>query len=755
METALQVDLAKPEAPAEQVLESALGQIPSQSTLARDKSPSHRPSNNEKQPIRGRSETTNQVRLGPKYSQGRRSRSVSTQGVSNEAPENGHFDETTNAYTLQPVDEGFGAWSYVASAFAMFIVVWGFPQSFPIFQTYLSTGESAKHTDSVILAFLAPGLQDIEEGIMFQILPKAARHRRTLVLVGISIMMLSLLLASCAAEAWQIVLTQGILYGIGGIFLNFVHVSIFSEWFDKKKGQAMGLIWLGYRVGGLASGGFRNCLFSFYSEVSGQNSELFTAIHSLFSFFDGVAILSVGPVGTALLKLSPELEIGAYAIGRYKAVVMPQLRATFTDAYDNNAMELGSIRRVPSIPFLDEGASGPSSLRSSLDSSYCKCQGCDVHIYDDAPAAPSESPARTSQRLNTSSWYGGLGEFEDLKEHLKEIAKIHLGGHKCLDLESRSRQALGGPTDAGDDGKCRHHMASDTDLVRGKTNTYMVLLAADKISNGYLLAHSTIITNFVGPHRLAQEVGSIYVERVLEGHSLGHQTLGCVWLLAFAILRTTAEQLDFAFDIFDPTDAPPSMHNIPQLNDLPEILEKSNRLARIDRYLSGLEEFQSFFSSVRQLLSVEAAPETGDNQLGFRSTDVTKSADFEAARAQEKIQQEQRLCQTYMRQYDTLVQLVISYSATQITERLDAGRKLGEQFAKIGMFLAALAGIVAPMSLLTGFYGMNVKEFVPGTSTTLFEFWQIGIPVLLLTTSCIATTAIWMINNASRVAGKK
>ena len=98
---------------------------------------------------------------------------------------------------------------------------------------------------------------------------------------------------------------------------------------------------------------------------------------------------------------------------------MPQLRATSTDAYDNNAMELGSIRRVPSIPFLDEGASGPSSLRSSLDSSYCQCQGCDVHIYDDAPAAPSESPARTSQRLNTSSWYGGLGEFEDLKEHLK------------------------------------------------------------------------------------------------------------------------------------------------------------------------------------------------------------------------------------------------------------------------------------------------------------------------------------------------
>ena len=98
---------------------------------------------------------------------------------------------------------------------------------------------------------------------------------------------------------------------------------------------------------------------------------------------------------------------------------------------------------------------------------------------------------------------------------------------------------------------------------------------------------------------------------------------------------------------------------------------------------------------------------------------------------------------------------MISYSATQITERLDSGQRLGEQFAKIGMFLAALAGIVAPLSLLTGFYGMNVQELVPGTSGTLFGFWRIGIPVLLLTTSCIASTAIWMTNNSGLAPRKR
>ena len=64
--------------------------------------------------------------------------------------------------------------------------------------------------------------------------------------------------------------------------------------------------------------GFHNCLFSFFSEVSGNNGELFTTVHSLFSFFEGWAILSVGPVGTALLNLSPQVNTQDYAIGKYK-----------------------------------------------------------------------------------------------------------------------------------------------------------------------------------------------------------------------------------------------------------------------------------------------------------------------------------------------------------------------------------------------------------------------------------------------------
>ena len=64
------------------------------------------------------------------------------------------------------------------------------------------------------------------------------------------------------------------------------------------------------------------------------------------------------------------------------------------------------------------------------------------------------------------------------------------------------------------------------------------------------------------------------------------------------------------------------------------------------------------------------------------------------------------------------------------------------------MFLSALAGIVAPISLLTGFYGMNVKELTQGATGTLFGFWEISIPVLLVTAVSVAFIILWMMTGS-------
>ena len=52
--------------------------------------------------------------------------------------------------------------------------------------------------------------------------------------------------------------------------------------------------------------------------IAGSDRELFTAFHGIFSLFRGAAIISIGPIGVLLLKISPEIRMDKFAIGKYK-----------------------------------------------------------------------------------------------------------------------------------------------------------------------------------------------------------------------------------------------------------------------------------------------------------------------------------------------------------------------------------------------------------------------------------------------------
>ena len=83
-------------------------------------------------------------------------------------------------------------------------------------------------------------------------------------------------------------------------------------------------------------------------------------------------------------------------------------------------MELDIIPH-DSTPLLNEDASGSSSLRSSLDNGYYQRQGCDIDIYDDISSDQSRSQLDPSQALDVFSWHGGLGNREELTQHLKVV----------------------------------------------------------------------------------------------------------------------------------------------------------------------------------------------------------------------------------------------------------------------------------------------------------------------------------------------
>lgn len=64
--------------------------------------------------------------------------------------------------------------------------------------------------------------------------------------------------------------------------------------------------------------GYYNCVVSYFSKLSGGDSELFRAIHGIFSSCTGLAILSVGPIGIKILQHTPVVDTSSYAIGKYK-----------------------------------------------------------------------------------------------------------------------------------------------------------------------------------------------------------------------------------------------------------------------------------------------------------------------------------------------------------------------------------------------------------------------------------------------------
>lgn len=267
MDAAQQIDLSRNEAPAQQVLQTSLGEAAFGTASPVNHGDDGRPETEIKYKSRGAYSTTSQPRLDKQPFERASEHDRSSPSKDYSDAEKSHH----GVISLPPMDEGFGAWAYVASAFSMYIVVWGeshskheqatsrvadryakgFPQAFPIFSAYLTTGPNPTYAYSAPLALLAPGIQDIIEGILFPILARLSRYRSLMVKIGIVMIVLSLLLASYATKPYHILLSQGVLFGIGGVLLNYVHVSALSEWFDKKKGRAMGFIWLGYRVGSL------------------------------------------------------------------------------------------------------------------------------------------------------------------------------------------------------------------------------------------------------------------------------------------------------------------------------------------------------------------------------------------------------------------------------------------------------------------------------------------------------------------------
>ncbi|KAH7117704.1 major facilitator superfamily domain-containing protein [Dendryphion nanum] len=157
-----------------------------------------------------------------------------------------------NEFSLPPVDGGKDAWLFLAAAFVVEVLVWGFPSAYGIFQDYYTTHPPfAGSSNITLIGTCAMGLMYLSAPLVFGLLQRYPQSRRPSIVVGLVIMCLSLGLSSLSQTVPHLIVTQGIFYAIGGSLTYSPTIQFMDEWFVKRKGVAYGIVWAGTGFGGV------------------------------------------------------------------------------------------------------------------------------------------------------------------------------------------------------------------------------------------------------------------------------------------------------------------------------------------------------------------------------------------------------------------------------------------------------------------------------------------------------------------------
>ncbi|KAF2434705.1 MFS general substrate transporter [Tothia fuscella] len=172
---------------------------------------------------------------------------------------------------VPPPDGGKDAWLFLLGCFFVEALVWGFPFSYGIFQQYYSENEMFAGEGSIaVIGTCSMGIMYLDAPFVFAALQKWPRLRRPCCVVGLFIMCGALAASSFSQSVRHLIITQGVLYAVGGSLAYSPTILFVNEWFIKRKGLAFGIMWAGTGLAGvilplvlqwlLTSYGFRTTL---------------------------------------------------------------------------------------------------------------------------------------------------------------------------------------------------------------------------------------------------------------------------------------------------------------------------------------------------------------------------------------------------------------------------------------------------------------------------------------------------------------
>ncbi|KAJ2357470.1 hypothetical protein GGF43_001436 [Coemansia sp. RSA 2618] len=151
---------------------------------------------------------------------------------------------------IRPADCAFG-WIPVLAVMVNYMFIFGASNSYGVFSTYYLNDKFAG-TPASTLSWIGTLIATFMLGgsVLTGALADKKGYRFT-AYIGTVLCTVAYILASFCKEVWQLILTQGILFGMGASFLFAPSVSIPPQWFIKHRGLASGVAVAGSSFGGL------------------------------------------------------------------------------------------------------------------------------------------------------------------------------------------------------------------------------------------------------------------------------------------------------------------------------------------------------------------------------------------------------------------------------------------------------------------------------------------------------------------------
>ncbi|KAJ1833269.1 hypothetical protein LPJ63_002894 [Coemansia sp. RSA 2711] len=159
-------------------------------------------------------------------------------------------DAVEEPSNIRPADCAFG-WIPTLAVMVNYMFIFGASNSYGVFSTYY-LNEKFAGTSASTLSWIGTLITTFMLGCNFLTGALADKKGyRLTAYIGTVLCTAAYILASFCTKVWQLILTQGILFGLGASFLFAPSISIPPQWFNKYRGLASGVAVAGSSFGGL------------------------------------------------------------------------------------------------------------------------------------------------------------------------------------------------------------------------------------------------------------------------------------------------------------------------------------------------------------------------------------------------------------------------------------------------------------------------------------------------------------------------